>query len=332
MRVCLIGGTGNISTSITRLLLEMGHEVAVFNRGQTPGLPAGARAIQGDRQDRAAFEARLQDERFDWVIDMICYTAEDARSTLRACKGVKHLIHCSTVCTYGVDYDWLPVSEDHPLRPISDYGRNKVAADDVFLAAYHDHGFPVTIIKPSTTVGPRWPVMRQVDGTANPAWVDRVRQGKPIVVCGDGKALHQWLHVDDAAPAFAFALGREKCVGQVYNMMKREYATWEDYHRTVMRVIGREVEQVGVPLATLLAAGVPNTEGCRTIFAHNTIYSPERLMRDVPEFHPRISLEDLIADLLATMEQRGIPSSDEQDWEDRLIAAQRQVGELGLGR
>jgi nucleoside-diphosphate-sugar epimerase len=137
--------------------------------------------------------------------------------------------------------------------------------------------------------------------------------------------------VDDAAPAFAFALGREKCVGQVYNMMKREYATWDDYHRTVMRVIGREVEQVGVPLATLLAAGVPNTEGCRTIFAHNTIYSPERLMRDVPEFHPRISLEGLIADLLAAMEQRGFPSSDEQDWEDRLIAAQRQVGELGLG-
>lgn len=327
MRVCIVGGTGNISTSIVKLLLECGHEVTVFNRGLSPGLPEGVRHLQGDRKDREAFEGMMQAERFDGAIDMICFDREDAASTLGAFRDVAHLVYCSTVCTYGVDYDWLPATEDHPLRPISPYGANKVAADKLFLAAYYERGFPVTIIKPSTTFGPRLSMMRQLDCAANPAWVDRVRKGKPIAVCGDGRALHQWLFVEDAAPAFVFPLGREVCAGQVYNMMKTEFGTWEDYHRVAMQVIGRQVEMVGIPVQTLCAAKVPGLGTCESIFSYNTIYSPARLMRDVPEFRPRISLEEGLSRVLETMDRKGIPDSDESDLEDRLIAAQRLVSE-----
>ena len=330
MRVCVVGGTGNISTGIVRLLVEVGHEVTVFNRGKTRSAPPAVRVIQGNRKESAAFEAAVQAERFDAAIDMICYSAEDAQSTLRAFRGVKHLVYCSTVCTYGVAYDWLPVTEDHPLRPTTDYGRNKAAADRVFMAAHYQDGFPVTIIRPSTTFGPTWALLRQIAWEA--AWVDRVRKGKPIAVCGDGRALHQWLYAEDAAPAFVFALGRDRCVGQTYNMMKREFGTWADYHRVAMKVIGREVELVGVPLASLLAARVPNVGICESIFSHNTIYSPAKLMRDVPEFQPRVSLEDGLTRVLDAMErEKRIPDSDREDWEDRLIAAQRGVGELKLG-
>jgi hypothetical protein len=98
-----------------------------------------------------------------------------------------------------------------------------------------------------------------------------------------------------------------------------------------MKVIGRDVELVGVPLASLLAANVPHVGICETIFSHNTIYSPEKLMRDVPEFRPKIALEDGLAGVLETMEREGrLPDSDKEDWEDRLVAAQRKVGELKL--
>lgn len=329
MKVCVVGGTGNISTAIVRLLVETGHEVTVFNRGRSPGLPDGVRLLRGDRAQRPEFEAAIQAEHFEAAIDMLCFTADDAQSTLRAFRGVKHLIYCSTVCTYGVAYDWLPVTEDHPSRPTTDYGRNKAAADRVFLEAHYREGFPVTIVKPSTTYGPRWSLLRQIAWEAG--WVDRVRKGKPIVVCGDGRALHQWLYVEDAAPAFVFALGRDRCVGQVYHVMRREYGTWADYHRTAMKVIGREVELVGVPLTTLVAARVPNVGICVDIFSHNTIYSSQRLMRDVPEFQPRVTLEDGLGRVFAAMQREGrVPDSDREDWEDRLIAAQRKVGELQL--
>jgi hypothetical protein len=54
-------------------------------------------------------------------------------------------------------------------------------------------------------------------------------------------------------------------------------------------------------------------------------------MRDVPEFRPKIALEDGLAGVLETMEREGrLPDSDKEDWEDRLVAAQRKVGELKL--
>jgi len=324
MKICVVGGTGNISTSIVKLLLQQGHEVTVFNRGKSGEVPQGVRALHGDRSEREKFESAMQAEKFDAAIDMICFTEDDAKSSVRAFRGVSHFVHCSTVCTYGIDYDWFPTTEDHLLRPTTDYGRNKVAADNVFLEAFHGSSFPVTIIKPSTTYGPQMGLLRQIAWEF--AWIDRVRRGKPIVVSGDGLALTQFLHVDDAAPAFCGVIGKPVCLGQTYNMMKREVETWNSYHRTAMKVLGREVEIVGVPLDSLRKAGVPNFSICDEIFAYNIYYSPEKLMRDVPEFRPQISLEAGMQNVLEAMDKTGrVPNSDDETWEDEIIEKQRRA-------
>ncbi len=328
MKTCIVGGTGNISASFIPRLIECGHEVTLINRGlsQPAGCiphPASVRTLVCDRGNRREFEALVQEQDFDFGIDMITFNREDALSSIRAFRGVRHFVHCSTVCTYGVDYDWLPACENHPLRPVTDYGRNKAAADHAFLAAFHSEGFPVTIIKPSTTYGPKMGALRQIAWEAS--WIDRIRKGKPIVVCGDGLAPHQFLYVDDAAPAFAGVLGRERCVGQVYNMMARGFTTWAEYHRTAMRVLGREVELVGVPLANLLAAKVPAVGICADIFAHNTIYSAEKLMRDVPEFSPRTSLEEGLSRVFDAMDRTGrIPTPTQ--WNGRTISLRHSAG------
>jgi nucleoside-diphosphate-sugar epimerase len=319
MKVGIVGGTGNISTSIVRLLVEQGHEVVCFNRGNRPEPPEGVRSIHGDRRaDPAAFEQAMQAEKFDAAIDMICYSKDDALSSIRAFRGVKHFVQCSTVCTYGVDYDWLPVTEDHPLRPITNYGRGKVAADNAYLEAFYREGFPATIIKPSTTYGPQLGVWRQLGREFS--WIDRIRKGKPILICGDGQAVHQFLHVDDAALAFANALGKEDCIGRSYNMVKAGYTSWVEHHRTAMRVLDREVEMVGVPLADLEALEVPCLSTCRDIFAC-----------DIPEFRPAVSLEDGMRSVIEVMDREGrIPNSDDLTWEDAIIEAQRGVRKVAV--
>lgn len=329
MRICVVGGTGNISLSFVRLLVQQGHEVTCYNRGKSGPVPDGARVIHGDRSDRGAFERTMQAEKFDAAIDMICFNKEEAASSVRAFREVGHFIQCSTVCTYGIKYDWFPATEDHPLRPISSYGQNKVEADKVFMEVYYREGFPVTIIKPSTTYGPKMGQVRQVAWEFG--WIDRVRKGKPILVCGDGSAIHQLLHVDDAALCFANVVGKTHCIGQTYNMVNRGFISWADYHRTAMTVLGREVELVGVPLADLVALNVPNVGICRDIFAHSTYYSAERLFRDVPEFRPAITLAQGMQRVIEAMDREGrVPNSDQLDWEDRVIAAQRNVREVTL--
>ncbi len=318
MRICIVGGTGNISTSIVRLLLEMGHDVTCFNRGQSGTLLDGAKLIVGDRSERENFEAAMQAERFDAAIDMICFNREDAFSDVRAFRDVSHFVQVSTVCTYGVDYDWLPVTVDHPLRPISDYGRNKVAADEAFMDAHSRDGFPVTIVKPSTTYGPKMGMLRQIAWDFS--WISRVQAGRPILICGDGLAIHQFLHVDDAALGFANMLGRAKCIGQTYNLVRRGFVSWKEYHETAMEVLGRTVEMIGVSCRDLELLEVPDYEICRDIFRHNVYYSAEKLFADVPEFAPCISLADGMERVFAAMRTEDrIPPSPAGGWEDQII-------------
>lgn len=322
MKIGLIGGTGSISKFLPPILLEQGHEVVVYNRGQSAETPAGARQITGDRSHREAFEAAMQAERFDAVVDFISFTAADAASSLRAFRGVGQFVMCSTVCTYGLAYDYEPVDEAHPLRPVTPYGKGKVAADTLFLEAHASEGFPVTIIKPSTTYGPAMGLLRQIAWEF--AWIDRVRRGLPIVVSDAGVARHQFMHVDDAAAAFCGVLANPACIGQTYNMVREEPVTWADYHRSAMTVIGREVELVDIPFATLQAEAVsdrlPGFDICRTIFGVSNVYSSAALRRDVPGFAPRVSLAEGQAQVLAAMDRDGkIPDSRELSWEDALI-------------
>jgi len=244
MKIGIVGGTGNISTSIVRELLGKDHEVVCFNRGQRGTLPPEVRLIKGDRNDRSAFESAMQKEKFDAAVDMICLTPEEAESSVRAFRGVGLFVMCSTVCTYGVDYDYLPVTEDHPLRAFTSYGKNKVAADRVYMREYHANGFPAVIIKPSTTYGPKLGMLRQI--AWDYSWIDRIRKGKPIIVSGDGLTVHQFMHVDDAAKAFADVLEKPELAGQTYNLANPRYTRWDDFHAAAMKVLGREVETVHV--------------------------------------------------------------------------------------
>lgn len=328
MKIVIIGGTGNISLSIVRLLLNQGHDVTCYNRGKSGDLPEGARLICGDRNDRAEFERVMQAGKFDAAIDMMGFSTEDAQSSIRAFRGVGQFVQCSTVCTYGIDYDWMPVSEDHPVRPISGYGQGKVDADSAYMAAYYSYGFPVTIIKPSTTYGPKQGLLRQIANDFS--WLDRIRKGKPILT-GDGSIAHQFLHVDDAAKAFAGVLGKQHCFGQTYNMCKRGFTTWAEYHQTAMKVLGRQVETVSVTREVLQAIDRDRFSYYVDIFAFNGYYSAEKLFRDVPEFQPIVSLEQGMIDVLEAMDRTGrIPDSDTMDWEDKLITAQEAVSKITL--
>jgi nucleoside-diphosphate-sugar epimerase len=153
-----------------------------------------------------------------------------------------------------------------------------------------------------------------------------VRKGKPILVCGDGNALHQHLHVDDIAQAFVGVIGKERTLGQTYNAVNRGYTTWTEYHRLAGKILGRETQLVGVPFADLKRLNVPDFGICEEIFAHHVYYSSDKLFRDVPEFQPRISLEQGMTQVLEAMERDGrIPNSDELKWEDEIIARQTQV-------
>ena len=78
LKVLIVGGTGLISTAITRLLIERGDDVTLFNRGKSEvRTPPVTRTILGDRKSFARFEQEMAEAgTFDCVIDMVCFLPE----------------------------------------------------------------------------------------------------------------------------------------------------------------------------------------------------------------------------------------------------------------
>ena len=251
MRVLVIGGTGNISSGVVSALLERNHQVVLFNRGRRADPPPGVQVIHGDRRAREDFESKLRVEKFDAVIDMISFDADDAASALRAFRGrVDHFVHCSTVMTYGPPFSGINLDETAPLNGSSQYALGKIAADALLLEAYEEDGFPVTIFKPSYTHGMEI-LGRQVGGDGS--WIDRLRKGKPILSVGDGLNYFQFLSSWDAGVGFAEVLGRWKCFGEIYNMVHPTPRTWDEWHCGVAEALGVTAEIVHVAQETLMA-------------------------------------------------------------------------------
>ena len=322
MRVLVIGGTGNISSGVVAALLERNHQVVLFNRGQRAGPPPDVQVIYGDRRAREDFESKLRVEKFDAVIDMISFDADDAASSLRAFRGrVDHFVHCSTVMTYGPPFSGINLDETAPLNGSSTYALEKIAADALLLKAYDEDGFPVTIFKPSYTYGMGM-LGRQVGG--NGSWIDRLRKGKPILSAGDGLNYFQFLSSWDAGVGFAEVLGRSKCLGEIYNLVHPTPRTWDEWHRRVAEAIGVTANIVHVAQETLIAISPERFGELSDNFGHTQVFSGAKLSRDVPEFRPRTPLIESLAESIAWMNKHNlVPDSDPDDLEDRIIAAVR---------
>lgn len=280
MTILIIGGTGLISTTISRQLLQSGHEVTLFNRGQTASrLPEGVLEIRGDRTNYAEFEATFIDRKFDVVIDMVAFGAADTESAIRAFEGrCKQFIHCSTVCVYSGPPQMIPTPETEPYHSMGWYGKNKITCEELLFGTSKARGFPATIMRPSHSYGEGGNIVRPFG-----PWeglVPRLREGRPVIVPGDGQGLWASCHVDDVARGFISTMLNEKCYGQAYNIAADEYFTWNRYHEIIAEVVGSTFKPVPIPTDVLRAMAPDWSDALNEIFAWCSIFDSSKLKRD----------------------------------------------------
>ena len=188
MKVLFIGGTGLISSACTQLAVERGVELFLLNRGSRPDVPPGAHQLVADIRDPEATARALAGQQFDAVVDWIAYTPDEIERAIALFRGrTRQYIFISSASAYQRPVGHYLITEDTPLaNPFWDYSRNKIACEERLLRAYRDEGFPITIVRPSLTYGDS-----QVPLVIN-SWqlpytaVARMRQGKPLIVPGDG--------------------------------------------------------------------------------------------------------------------------------------------------
>jgi nucleoside-diphosphate-sugar epimerase len=328
VRVLIIGGTGLISTAITRTLLERGEDVTLYNRGRTRVRFDGeVEQIHGDRKDRAAFEAQVREAApFDCVIDMICFVPEDAESLITAFGGrVAQVIFCSTVDVYNNPASRYPYTEDEARdRTLGSYGQNKVKCEDAFFAAHERGEFGVTVIRPAMTYGEGGSLVHTMGWDTGV--IDRIRRGRPVICHGDGTSLWVACHVDDAAAAFANAIGNEAATGRAYHVTGEEWMTWNGYYRGIAEALGApDVQLVHIPTDLLVKVAPRRAGVCGVNFQFNNIFDNSAAHRDLG-FAYTIPWVEGVRRTVAWLDEHGrIADSDDDPAYDRVIDAWREL-------
>jgi nucleoside-diphosphate-sugar epimerase len=254
VKILFIGGTGNISSTITRLLVERGHEVHLVNRGlsRKHPLPAGAKVISADVHAGSP-PAQLRGARYDVVVDWIAFTTAHIERNLAWFGGgpeaatIGQFIFISSASAYQKPPTHPVITESTPLaNPYWEYSRNKIACEELLMQAYRSSGFPMTIVRPSHTYDTIVPV---AVGRSDYTIVNRIRAGKPVVVHGEGTSLWTLTHADDFGRAFIGLCGNPRAIGHAFHITSDEWLTWDQILRLVGRAAGAEPQIVHVPSA-----------------------------------------------------------------------------------
>jgi nucleoside-diphosphate-sugar epimerase len=278
MRILIIGGTGNISSFVTALAVERGHDVTVLNRGNRE-LPSGVRGLVGDAGDADSIARAVGDDAFDVVANFRSFSPQQVTDDIRIFSGrTGQYIYISSASAYQKPIAQLPIVESTPLRnPFWQYSRDKIASEDLLVAAYRDTGFPVTIVRPSHTYGPS---LIPLEG----AWtsLQRILDGRPVVVHGDGTSWWTLTHSRDFARAFVGLFGNPHALGLAVHITSDENLTWDDIARLLGRALGREPEIVHIA-SEAIAREIPEMgPGLVGDKAHSVLFDNTRIRQLVP--------------------------------------------------
>jgi nucleoside-diphosphate-sugar epimerase len=260
MRVLFIGGTGFISAAVSRRVIAEGIELHLLNRGVRQADVPGARHLTADIHRPQEVGAALQGLEFDAVVDWIAYTPKDVERDLALFKGrVKQYVFISSASAYEKPPAHHVITESTPLHnPYWEYSQNKIACEERLMQAYRDEGFPVTIVRPSMTYDTNLPIALGGWGTYTLA--DRLVQGRPIIVHGDGSSLWVVTHAEDFARGFLGLLGNERALGEAFHITSDEVLTWNQIYQTIADALQVEAKIVHVP-SDFIARVAPQMSG-----------------------------------------------------------------------
>jgi nucleoside-diphosphate-sugar epimerase len=324
MRVLFIGGTGFISTAVSRLAVARGIDLWHLNRGRRGAPPEGVRSIVADVHDPRSVEAALGNERFDAVVDWIAFVPADVERDIAVFgPRAKQFVFISSASAYEKPPRSPFITESTPLRnPYWQYSRDKIACEDVLVRAYRESGFPATIVRPSLTYDTVLPIA--IGGWGCATLLDRLKAGRKIVVHGDGTSLWTVTHADDFAKGFVPLLGHPQAIGESFHITSDQVLTWNQIYETIADALGVEANVVHVPSDFVARVDPETGAGLLGDKAHSAIFDNSKVRRYAPGFVATIPFHEGIRRTIAWFQadpRRWVVKEDVHATMDRIVAA-----------
>lgn len=222
--------------------------------------------------------------RSSWGKDFGDYVANNILATqrlLEACRkqSLKKFIYISTSSVYGEKNG--KVAENAPPEPLSPYGVSKLSGEHLCRVYHKNEGIPIVILRYFTVYGPR-----QRPDMAFHIFIQRILQGQPVPIYGDGKQTRDFTYVDDCVEATVSVLNADHVIGETINIGGKERASVQDVLSIINELMKEEIN--------LKFIGQPKGEPKHT---WADIAKADKLLNYHPTVSLRSGLEKEIRDL-----------------------------------
>lgn len=256
MRILVTGGAGFIGSHVTKLLLDKGHEVTIFDNlssGHKEAVDTRANFIQGDLSNQQDIEKALQGH--DGVIHMasyievgesvkkpVAFAENNIVGTIKLLEamrktGVKKIIFSSSACVYG-NPSKIPITEDDPVGVQENpYGITKVTMEQ-FCTLYHNlYNFDVIILRYFNPYGPG--ELHNPETHAIPNFIKAVLSKNPVPLFWKGEQVRDFIYIDDLASAHVLPLKKKGL--HIYNVGSQKRMKVIDVVKKIFEITGEEV-------------------------------------------------------------------------------------------
>jgi len=334
MKILIIGGTGTISSAITRQLAAAGHDLWLLNRGNRKSeVPASVKQVIVDIDDTDEVVRLLGDEQFDAVCEFIGFLPSQVERDIRLFKGrTKQYVYISSASAYNKPAAYHVITEGTTLaNPHWEYSRNKIACEELLMKEWRENGFPATIVRPSHTYCERG-VPVSVHGLKG-SWqvLKRMMAGKPVIVNGDGSSLWTLTWNEDFARGFIGLLGNPKAIGEAFQIMGDEQLTWDQIYQCVANALNVSPKLYHVASDFLVATSPKEWDFEGNLLGDKSltvIFDCTKLKRAVPGFQATTRFDEgvrrCVAYILAHPELQ-VEDPEFDAWCDRVIDIQEQA-------
>jgi nucleoside-diphosphate-sugar epimerase len=262
-KVLVTGGLGFIGSNLARCLVECGAEVTLVdslipeyggNLFNIEPIRSRVKVNFSDVRDEHSMKhlVRNQDYLFNLAgqtshLDSMSDPYTDLEINTRAQLSILEscrrnnpeikIVFASTRQIYGRP-QYLPVDEEHPLRPVDVNGINKMAGEWYHLVYNNVYGIRSTVLRLTNTYGPRMRI-RDARQTFLGIWIRKIIEGDPFLVFGDGLQKRDFNYVDDVTDALLTAAASERANGEIYNLGADDPVSLKETAQLLVETLGK---------------------------------------------------------------------------------------------
>jgi len=323
MKVLFIGGTGNISTEVSKLCIEKGIDLYLLNRGNKKLSLTEGKEIIADINNQAECYKVLIDHKWDVVVNWIAFTKKDVLNDISLFENkTKQYIFISSASAYEKPPSNPFITESTPLiNPYWQYSRDKIGCEELLNKTFSENNFPVTIVRPSLTYDTVIPL--PIGGWKDYTIIARMKKGQKVIVHGDGTALWTIMHAKDFAKGFVGLLGNRQAIGESFHITSDEVLSWNQIYESTANAVGKSANIIHIPTDFISKYDSHLQKSLLGDKAHSVIFDNSKIKRYVPDFKATIPYAEGIKktiDWFEVKQERQIIKQETNDLIDKIIS------------